>query len=105
MRRTYQLCKKGLHRLDPANTYEHPSKGPECRECKRDYMRDYMRELRAKMRECVFRQHHVLRSLVQRRLHRGEILHALALQHIAALAQRGHGKFGVVRRVVDDQQA
>lgn len=51
MRRTTQLCKKGLHRLDAANTYEHPSKGPECRECKRDYMRDYMRELRAKMRK------------------------------------------------------
>ncbi len=51
MRRTYPLCKKGLHRLDPANTYEHPSKGPECRECKRDYMRDYMRELRAKQRK------------------------------------------------------
>lgn len=30
-----------------ANTYEHPSKGPECRECKRAYMREYMREARA----------------------------------------------------------
>ncbi len=51
MKRTYPLCKKGLHRLDPGNTYEHPSKGPECRECKRDYMRGYMRELRAKLRK------------------------------------------------------
>lgn len=41
------LCKKGLHRMTPDNTYEHPSKGPECRECKRTYMRDYMRQVRA----------------------------------------------------------
>jgi hypothetical protein len=34
--------------MTSANTYEHPSKGPECRECKRDYMRDYMREVRAR---------------------------------------------------------
>jgi hypothetical protein len=33
--------------MDVANTYDHPSKGPECRECKRSYMRDYMREARA----------------------------------------------------------
>ncbi len=51
VRRNHPLCKKGLHRLDAANTYDHPSKGPECRECKRDYMRDYMRELRARMRK------------------------------------------------------
>ena len=51
MRRSYTLCKKGLHRLDRANTYEHPSKGPECRECKREYMRGYMRELRARLRK------------------------------------------------------
>ena len=43
----YGLCKKGLHRMNPSNTYEHPAKGAECRECKRDYMRDYMRERRA----------------------------------------------------------
>jgi hypothetical protein len=41
------LCKKGLHPMTPDNTYEHPSKGPECRECKRSYMREYMREVRA----------------------------------------------------------
>jgi hypothetical protein len=29
------------------NTYHHPAKGPECRECKRNYMRGYMREVRA----------------------------------------------------------
>lgn len=45
----YGLCKKGLHKMNPSNTYEHPAKGNECRECKRDYMRDYMRELRAKL--------------------------------------------------------
>jgi hypothetical protein len=33
--------------MDRANTYDHPSKGPECRECKRAYMRDYMRAARA----------------------------------------------------------
>lgn len=44
---TRSLCKKGLHRMTPDNTYEHPSKGPECRECKRSYMRDYMRQVRA----------------------------------------------------------
>lgn len=43
----YAMCKKGLHRMTPSNTYEHPAKGSECRECKRDYMRDYMRERRA----------------------------------------------------------
>ena len=43
----YGLCKKGLHKMTPSNTYEHPAKGDECRECKRDYMRDYMRERRA----------------------------------------------------------
>ena len=31
------------------NTYQHPAKGPECRECKRNYMRTYMRKLRAKV--------------------------------------------------------
>ena len=41
------LCKKGLHRMSASNTYQHPSKGPECRECKRSYMREYMREVRA----------------------------------------------------------
>lgn len=46
-KRAYPLCKKGLHRMDRANTYDHPSKGPECRECKRAYMRDYMRAARA----------------------------------------------------------
>ena len=29
------------------NTYHHPAKGPECRECKRTYMRRYMRQVRA----------------------------------------------------------
>jgi hypothetical protein len=33
--------------MTPSNTYDHPSKGPECRECKRTYMREYMREVRA----------------------------------------------------------
>lgn len=42
-----KLCRKGLHVMTRANTYEHPSKGPECRECKRAYMREYMREARA----------------------------------------------------------
>ena len=28
------------------NVYHHPQKGPECRECKREYMRTYMRERR-----------------------------------------------------------
>jgi len=42
------LCPKKLHRMTPENTYEHPSKGAECRECKRDYMREYMREARAR---------------------------------------------------------
>jgi hypothetical protein len=45
-----RLCAKGLHRMTADNTYEHPSKGPECRECKRTYMREYMRELRAAAR-------------------------------------------------------
>jgi hypothetical protein len=35
--------------MTPDNTYHHPAKGPECRECKRAYMRDYMRELRARV--------------------------------------------------------
>ena len=43
------MCKKALHRMTPANTYHHPAKGPECRECKRTYMRDYMRKLRARL--------------------------------------------------------
>jgi len=47
MKRTYAKCKKGLHPMTPANTYRHPAKGPECRECKRVYMRRYMRKLRA----------------------------------------------------------
>jgi len=42
------MCRKGLHRMTSANTYEHPTKGPECRACKRAYMRDYMREVRAR---------------------------------------------------------
>jgi hypothetical protein len=42
------LCKKGMHRMTPSNTYEHPTKGKECRESKREYMRDYMRERRAR---------------------------------------------------------
>ena len=46
----YPICKAGLHRLTPDNTYEHPQKGSECRECKRAYMRDYMRERRAEAR-------------------------------------------------------
>ena len=33
--------------LVTGNTYRHPAKGPECRECKRTYMRGYMREVRA----------------------------------------------------------
>jgi len=33
--------------MTPANTYRHPAKGPECRQCKRTYMRRYMRKLRA----------------------------------------------------------
>jgi len=41
------LCKKGLHRMTERNTYEHPAKGAECRECKRSYMRDYMRSRRS----------------------------------------------------------
>jgi len=41
------LCKKGLHRMTAANTYQHPAKGAECRECKRSYMRDYMRVRRS----------------------------------------------------------
>ena len=40
------LCKKGLHRMTAENTYQHPAKGAECRECKRSYMRDYMRSRR-----------------------------------------------------------
>lgn len=43
-----RLCKAGLHRMTSTNTYEHPSKGPECRQCKRTYMRGYMRMRRAK---------------------------------------------------------
>jgi|GEM_PF-5484394 len=42
------LCPKGLHPMTKDNTYVHPSKGPECRDCKREYMRDYMREARAR---------------------------------------------------------
>jgi len=42
----YRLCAKGLHSMTRDNTYEHPTKGAECRECKRAYMRDYMREAR-----------------------------------------------------------
>jgi hypothetical protein len=41
------MCNKGLHRLTADNTYVHPTKGAECRECKRAYMRDYMRTKRA----------------------------------------------------------
>lgn len=41
------VCKKGLHRMTTQNTYQHPAKGAECRECKREYMRDYMRTRRA----------------------------------------------------------
>ena len=41
------MCDKGLHRMTSENTYIHPTKGPECRECKRAYMRDYMRARRA----------------------------------------------------------
>jgi hypothetical protein len=41
------LCKKGLHRMTATNTYQHPAKGAECRECKRTYMRDYMRVRRS----------------------------------------------------------
>ncbi len=55
------------------------------------------RQLRAEMRERVFRQHHVPGSLVERRLHGGEVLHALILEHEAGLAQRGHGQLGVIR--------
>jgi hypothetical protein len=44
------LCRKGLHRMTASNTYEHPTKGAECRECKRTYMREYMREVRASRR-------------------------------------------------------
>jgi hypothetical protein len=47
MKRQYAKCKKGLHRMTPDNTYHHPAKGPECRECKRAYMRVYMRIVRA----------------------------------------------------------
>ena len=42
------FCPKGLHRMTSDNTYQHPSKGAECRECKREYMRAYMREVRAR---------------------------------------------------------
>ena len=35
--------------MNAANTYEHPEKGLECRECKRDYMKLYMRARRAAM--------------------------------------------------------
>jgi len=42
------LCKKGLHRMTASNTYVHPAKGPECRECKRSYMRLYMRAKRSR---------------------------------------------------------
>lgn len=45
-----RLCRKGLHRMTADNTYDHPTKGPECRECKRTYMREYMREVRAAAR-------------------------------------------------------
>jgi len=38
------------------NTYQHPAKGPECRECKRNYMRTYMRKLRAKAASKVKRR-------------------------------------------------
>lgn len=44
-----RLCKAGLHRMNAANTYEHPQKGPECRACKREYMQVYMRERRAQL--------------------------------------------------------
>ena len=46
--RSNALCKKGLHRMTAQNTYQHPAKGPECRECKRSYMRDYMRTKRSR---------------------------------------------------------
>jgi len=46
--RSSAMCKNGLHRMTPTNTYQHPTKGAECRECKRAYMRDYMRGQRAK---------------------------------------------------------
>jgi hypothetical protein len=46
MGRKVQYCAKGLHAMTRDNTYEHPSKGAECRECKRTYMRAYMREVR-----------------------------------------------------------
>jgi hypothetical protein len=36
--------------MTAANTYDHPTKGPECRTCKRDYMREYMRQHRAEAR-------------------------------------------------------
>jgi hypothetical protein len=42
-------CKKGVHKMTAANTYRHPEKGLECRECKRDYMKLYMRARRAAM--------------------------------------------------------
>jgi hypothetical protein len=43
------LCKKGLHRMTPANTYSHPEKGAQCRTCIREYMRLYMKKRRARM--------------------------------------------------------
>jgi hypothetical protein len=49
MARKRSLCAKGLHGMTSDNTYDHPTKGPECRACKRDYMRDYMREARARV--------------------------------------------------------
>ncbi len=48
MPRKVKYCAKGLHPMTADNTYEHPSKGAECRECKRAYMREYMREARAR---------------------------------------------------------
>ena len=46
MSRKVQICAKGLHAMTRDNTYQNPSKGAECRECKRIYMRAYMREVR-----------------------------------------------------------
>ncbi|MGK2856130.1 MAG: hypothetical protein ACSLFQ_02865 [Thermoanaerobaculia bacterium] len=42
------LCQKKKHRMNAANTYEHPTKGKLCRACLRDYQRDFMAKWRAK---------------------------------------------------------
>ncbi len=46
-KKSARVCKNGLHAMTPSNTYRHPSKGVQCRECIRKYQREYMSEWRA----------------------------------------------------------